>query len=93
MIDKDKDSIWDGIDGSYENDVFVDESEVDSLRFSDQDLGGVTAPSVGTVAMTSLVRTISTGPLWTAIPVESQAAKITSPLVRRSVVPQRLTVA
>ena len=43
VTDKDEDYIWDTIDGGFESDVFIDESEVVSLRFTDQHLGGVTS--------------------------------------------------
>lgn len=42
VFDQDNDYIWDTIDGGFETDVFVDESEVASLRFTGQHLGGTT---------------------------------------------------
>ena len=52
----------------------------------------VTEPSIGTEAVTSLLSAISTGPLWTTIPIGLQTPRKTSPLVRFNVMSHRLKV-
>lgn len=45
MFDQDKDYIWDTVDGGFESDafdVFMGESDVNSLRITDQHLDGIT---------------------------------------------------
>ncbi len=46
VFDQDHDYIWDTIDGGFESGVFSDESQVASLRFTDQHLGGATSGRV-----------------------------------------------